>query len=75
MERNQSFAAPSGQAMYRDPDVKHRKQAEFLVEDEVPWSLVERIGVHSEATGRLALAAISDSEHRPPVEIKHGWYY
>jgi ssDNA thymidine ADP-ribosyltransferase, DarT len=60
---------------WRDPDVKHRKQAEFLVEDEVPWSLVERIGVHSQATGRLALAAISDSEHRPPVEIKHGWYY
>ena len=31
---------------FRDPNVKERKQAEFLVYGFFPFDLVERIGVH-----------------------------
>jgi len=51
------------------------KQAEFLVEKQVAWKLVERIGVYSNSMGQRALAAIAAASHRPPVEIKSDWYY
>jgi hypothetical protein len=62
-------------ADWRNPDVKHSKQAEFLVEGEVAWDLVERIGVRSNAVGLRALAALGNATHRPTVEIKQDWYY
>ena len=37
---------------FRPADVKEAKQAEFLVEHSFPWHLVERIGVHSQASRR-----------------------
>jgi hypothetical protein len=55
--------------------LKEGKQAEFLVEREVPWDLVERIGVRTHATGQQAVNAISPANHRPDVEIKLDWYY
>jgi hypothetical protein len=60
---------------WRDSDVKHGKQAEFLVEREVPWRLVEHIGVYSNKTGQQALAAMGKAAHRPPVTIESDWYY
>jgi hypothetical protein len=51
------------------------KQAELLVEREVCWDLVDRIGVHSNSTGQRTLAAISAAAHQPNVEIKQDWYY
>ena len=51
------------------------KQAEFLVEDSFPWELVSRVGVHSRRIGNRVLQAMQGSSHRPPVEIKPGWYY
>jgi hypothetical protein len=60
---------------WRDPDVKHRKQAEFLIEHRVPWELVRRIGVLSTGTARKALAALEKSDHRPHVQVKTEWYY
>lgn len=55
--------------------LKEGKQAEFLVEREVPWNLVDRIGVRTDATGQRALKATSSANHRPGVEIKLDWYY
>lgn len=60
---------------WRDPDVKHRKQAEFLVEREVSWDLVNRIGVLSSSVGQRALTAIGAASHQPTLEIKRDWYY
>ncbi len=51
------------------------KQAEFLVEHEVAWSLVDRIGVQSNSIGQRALQAIAGASHQPKVEIKSDWYY
>ena len=51
------------------------KQAEFLVEHEFPWNLVQRIGVHSQKTYRRVREAVQATRHRPTVEIRQGWYY
>jgi hypothetical protein len=55
--------------------VKEGKQAEFLVENRFPWSLVERIGVRSPAIYRRVVHALADSPHRPEVEVITDWYY
>lgn len=60
---------------FRAPSVKEGKQAEFLVERRFPWSLAERIGVHSEAMAQQVANALHGAEHRPRIEIKREWYY
>lgn len=55
--------------------LKEGKQAEFLLEREFPWHLVERIGVISASTCRMAMNALTSSGHRPPVELRPEWYY
>lgn len=60
---------------WRNPDFKHAKQAEFLVESAVDWSLVERIGVLSQAVGQQALASLRTGAHQPTVQIIRDWYY
>ncbi len=60
---------------FRPADVKEAKQAEFLVHRSFPWSLVERIGVHSNAIVHRVTNALQNAAHRPIVEIKSDWYY
>lgn len=55
--------------------IKHGKQAEFLVEREFPWHLVERIGVLSQVIAQQVASALADAHHRPSVEIRQDWYY
>lgn len=55
--------------------VRHGKQAEFLIEHEFPWELVERIGVASTAVAQQAANVLGGAGHRPPVEIRADWYY
>lgn len=58
------------------PSVKEGKQAEFLLEERFPWSLVERIGVSSSMTTYKAVAnLLAGGAHRPPVEMQPTWYY
>jgi hypothetical protein len=55
--------------------LKEGKQAEFLLERAFPWHLVERIGVKSPSTYRLAANVLASPGHRPPVEVRPEWYY
>ena len=55
--------------------LKEGKQAEFLLERALPWHLIERIGVKSVETYRLAMNALPSPGHRPPVEVRPEWYY
>jgi|MTBAKSStandDraft_1061840.scaffolds.fasta_scaffold12472_4 hypothetical protein len=57
------------------PSVKEGKQAEFLMEYEFPWHLVERIGVNSRAVYQQVINDLPSDGHRPLVEIKSEWYY
>ena len=51
------------------------KQAEFLVEQRFPWSLVERIGVFSEEVREQVLRVLVDASHVPDVEVQRAWYH
>ncbi len=55
--------------------VKEGKQAEFLVENSFPWSLISRIGVYSRPIYSQVREALRDIAHQPAVEIKNDWYY
>jgi hypothetical protein len=63
----------SGQGV--SPLVKEGKQAEFLIERDFPWRLIERIGVYSQAYVQLVSDAMRGATHRPAIEIKRNWYY
>ena len=58
-----------------EPEIKGRKQAEFLVEGSFPWRLVSRVGLHSSTVHGRVLSILRAARYRPPVEIKPGWYY
>ena len=58
-----------------DGSIKEGKQAEFLVEDRVPWALVERIGVRSQSLYQQVANLLAEKSHRPRLEILSRWYY
>lgn len=54
-------------------EFKDGKQAEFLMEESFPWSLIEFIGVFSQNTYNKVSEIIGSNS--PKVEIKKEWYY
>lgn len=60
---------------FRDPAVKEKKQAEFLLHEQFPFDLVERIGVRSTTIKRQTDDAVRNSNYRPAIEIKPAWYF
>lgn len=60
---------------FRGRLTQERKQAEFLMHDWFPWSLVEHVGVFDESRLKLANLAIAASEHRPTTRIENSWYF
>jgi hypothetical protein len=60
---------------FRSAEVKEGKQAEFLVDEACPWSLIRRIGVLSRSIRGRVEAELSGAEHQPPVVVRPGWYF
>ncbi|HXN45576.1 MAG TPA: DUF4433 domain-containing protein [Bryobacteraceae bacterium] len=60
---------------WRDPIVRERKQAEFLVEQSFPWELVRRIGVIDAETADGVVQVCNAARHRPEVVVEPNWYY
>jgi len=60
---------------FRDMLVKEGKQAEFLMFEAFPWTLVEKVGVMDRRIGSQATAALADASYQPPVHVERGWYY
>jgi len=60
---------------FRDVLVKEGKQAEFLVCDAFPWTLVERIGVIDHQIAKQVHASLAHSSHQPSIHVEPGWYY
>jgi hypothetical protein len=58
-----------------DPDRKRRRQAEFLVYDSLPWSLVSEVGVYDDEARALVLDAFRNEPHCPLAKIRPDWYY
>ena len=60
---------------FRDVFVKEGKQAEFLMFEAFPWSLVETIGVIDRRIDSQVNQALAEANHRPPVRVERAWYY
>lgn len=60
---------------FRSSEIKEGKQAEFLVRESFPWTLISRIGVFSAAVKAQAEARMAGAAHQPPVHIQRDWYY
>lgn len=58
-----------------DPELKERRQAEFLVHDLFPWSAVIGIGVIDAATAVKVGALIASATPKHGVHARPGWYY
>lgn len=56
-------------------ECKEDKQAEFLVEMEVPWELVEEIVVYSDYYLNTVESILSNHEYRPRIRVDRSWYY
>lgn len=54
---------------------REAKQAEFLVETSVPWSLVRTVGVHNDATRAFLFSSVPNLADLPGVKIRREWYY
>jgi len=59
----------------QDGDRKRRRQAEFLVHKEFPWTAVMEVGVMSERVAATVRAALAGAKHKPKVVVRAGWYY
>ncbi|RME72877.1 MAG: DUF4433 domain-containing protein [Planctomycetota bacterium] len=60
---------------WRRAETKEGKQAEFLVENRVPWHRIEAIGVHSEPYKKQVHTILRGASHRPRVLLRRDWYY
>lgn len=58
-----------------DAAFKEGKQAEFLIEERLPWGLIERIGIKSQSIYQKVSRILAGKEYRPRLEICPGWYY
>ena len=58
-----------------DGDRKRRRQAEFLVHQFVPWSLVARIGVLDTRMVDRVVEVVGAGADKPFVTVEAGWYY
>lgn len=54
---------------------KEEKQAEFLVEQSFPWTLVRRVGVRDMNVLNRVRDAVRVVAHRPTAEHIPSWYY
>ncbi|GAO40493.1 hypothetical protein SCH01S_48_01550 [Sphingomonas changbaiensis NBRC 104936] len=54
---------------------KEEKQAEFLLEMQFPWGLVEEIAVINQGVGQQVGQALAGAAHRPNTYIRPQWYY
>lgn len=60
-----------------DPDRQRRKQAEFLVHRECPWSCVSELVVYNQEMKSAVQAILNkypSTKHRP-INVRSAWYY
>ena len=56
-------------------DVRDEKQAEFLVAEHFPWSLIERVGCRGTRAAGWVQKELLQTQHRPDILIMPSWYY
>lgn len=58
-----------------DNDRRRRRQAEFLIHDFMPWSLINEIGVMNSKVKTVVEQMLLRSSHKPIVNVRRLWYY
>jgi hypothetical protein len=58
-----------------DPDRPRRRQAEFLVHQRCPWTLVEEVVVYDRERLADVQSGLQGAVHRPNVRIDTSWYF
>lgn len=56
-------------------DRKSRRQAEFLVHQQLPWNLIEEIGVINNSKADEVNNIFTESGIEIPLKVKPEWYY
>lgn len=60
---------------FRSADIKDGKQAEFLIEELLPWDLVDEVGAVDQETAARVRSALRSARHQPAVRIRRSWYF
>jgi ssDNA thymidine ADP-ribosyltransferase, DarT len=60
---------------FRDAKVKEGKQAEFLMFDVFPWTLIEKIGTINSTIVTKVQTALASARHQPIIAIEPSWYF
>ena len=58
-----------------DGDRKRRRQAEFLIHQFCPWTLIQEIGVIDNDIKGKVEEMLRNETHCPPVKVYSSWYY
>lgn len=58
-----------------DNDRSRRRQAEFLVHESFPWSLVSEVAVMNSTIKATVVKSLEGATHCPPVNVRSAWYY
>ncbi|MFN6527284.1 DUF4433 domain-containing protein [Nostoc sp. ChiSLP03a] len=58
-----------------DPDRKCRRQAEFLIHQFCPWTLIQEIGVIDSTIEQQVRKILQNFNIQTPVKINPSWYY
>jgi hypothetical protein len=64
-----------GSIKFSDPKVKEGKQAEFLMFDVFPWTLVDKIGTVNSTIATKVQIALANAGHQPEIVPESGWYF
>ena len=60
---------------WRDSMTKEAKQAEFLLYQDFPWAMVERIGVISDTMSSKVKSLLDAASYKPSLAVQPDWYY
>ncbi len=60
---------------FRDPKIKEGKQAEFLMFDAFPWTLIEKIGIINSTIATTVKTTLANVTHKPVVAVEPNWYF
>jgi ssDNA thymidine ADP-ribosyltransferase, DarT len=60
---------------FRDSKVKEGKQAEFLIFDVFPWTLIEKIGTIDNTISKQVTTVLEGIGHQPIIAVEPSWYF
>lgn len=60
---------------FRDARIKEGKQAEFLLFNVFPWTLIEKIGTIDIAISTKVTQALVNTRHQPTIAVEPSWYF